>query len=191
MDLSMPVMDGIEAAKKIREFDRDVKIIMLTSNDNDEHIFASFAAGANGYCLKETSPERLMHALETVRDGDLWIDSNIASKVLRNVSTTRTTGETANIAQPGDPSALSKEELDVLHSIVEGLGLSEIAVKVGNRNNRSSVSSIPLWKDSRQVTEPNRRCALFVQARAARYQGGHVLPGMRARVRRRLSRLPV
>ena len=131
MDLSMPVMDGIEAAKKIREFDHDVRIIMLTSNDNDEHIFASFAAGANGYCLKETSPERLMHALETVRDGDLWIDSNIASKVLRNVSTTRTTGDTANIAQPGDPSALSKEELDVLHSIVEGLGLSEIALKVG------------------------------------------------------------
>lgn len=130
LDLSMPMMDGIEAATRIREFDREVKIIMLTSNDNEEHIYASLAAGANGYCLKETKPDRLMNALETVRDGDLWLDSNIASKVLRTLPTKKqsnvTTGE-----QQNESGQLSKDELEVLHLIVEGLDPSEIAFKTG------------------------------------------------------------
>lgn len=128
MDLSMPLMDGIEAARRIREVDRDVKIIMLTSNDNEEHIYASLAAGANGYCLKETKPDRLINALETVREGDLWLDSNIASKVLRGMSNTRQSEAAPKEELP--VGQLTRDELEVLHLIVEGLDITDIAAKL-------------------------------------------------------------
>jgi DNA-binding NarL/FixJ family response regulator len=142
MDLIMPVMDGVEAVRKIRETNRDVKIIMLTSNDNDEHIYASLGAGANGYCLKETKPDRLMTALHTVCQGDLWLDSSIAAKVLRGLpakgpdSPTDTGGQ-----EPGDSSQkLSREELEVLHLIVEGRNADEIGKKL--RKSSSQIKSM-------------------------------------------------
>src|SRR5438105_3291537 len=54
MDIGLPDMDGIEAARKIKSVAGEIKIIMLTSHDNDRDIFAALAAGADGYCLKET-----------------------------------------------------------------------------------------------------------------------------------------
>ncbi len=131
MDLSMPLMDGIEAARKIRETNSDVKIIMLTSTDNEEHIFASLAAGANGYCLKETKPDKLMTALNTVRDGDLWLDSSIAAKVLRGLPA-KSPGSAKDAAgqEPQDGNKLSREELEILHLIVEGRDVEEIAKKL-------------------------------------------------------------
>lgn len=134
MDVSMPNMDGIQASKSIREFDRNVKIVMLTSHDNEEHIFASLAAGANGYCLKETKPDRLLNAMRTVCDGDLWFDSAIASKVLGSMSKNRADKNSSVVntqkEQLPDATLLSQEELDVLHLLVEGLDRTEIAMKV-------------------------------------------------------------
>jgi DNA-binding NarL/FixJ family response regulator len=82
MDVGMPVMDGIEASRKIKEKHGDVEIVMLTSHDNERDIFASLAAGAGGYCLKDVEPERLYSAIRSVRAGDVWLDSTIAGKVL-------------------------------------------------------------------------------------------------------------
>jgi len=129
MDLGMPVLDGVEAARRIRQFDKDVKIIMLTSMDNDEHIHASLSAGVNGYCLKETKPDRLLTALQTVRAGDLWLDSSIASKVLKNITSGRS-DSAFNSGQHQPINALTREQLEVMHLIVEGLNVGEIAVKL-------------------------------------------------------------
>ncbi|HEY9778472.1 MAG TPA: protein kinase [Planktothrix sp.] len=125
MDLSMPVMDGIEAARRIREVDPAVKVIMLTSHDNEEHIHASLAAGANGYCLKETKPERLITALHAVRQGDLWLDSHIAAKALRSVGSGAINGD-----DKVNPNKLTPMDLEVLHLIVEGMTVCEIATKL-------------------------------------------------------------
>lgn len=83
MDVGMPVMDGIEASRLIKGEYPDVGIIMLTSHDNERDIFASLAAGASGYCLKDVEPERLYSAIRSVTAGDVWLDSNIANKVLK------------------------------------------------------------------------------------------------------------
>lgn len=84
MDVGMPVLDGIQAARQIKELRPDVHIIMLTQHDNESDIFASLAAGASGYCLKDVEPERLYTAIRSVNSGDTWLDSSIASKVLKH-----------------------------------------------------------------------------------------------------------
>lgn len=144
MDVGMPIMDGIEASRKIREKHEDVEIVMLTSHDSERDIFASLAAGAGGYCLKDVEPERLYSAIRSVRAGDVWLDSTIASKVLRQYSSAEATTTQAgaatskesptpaasaplNRAQQGLPEPLSPRELEVLALLVEGLSNQEIA----------------------------------------------------------------
>ncbi len=134
MDVGMPVMDGIEASRKIREKHPDTAIVMLTSHDNERDIFASLAAGAGGYCLKDVEPERLYSAIRSVCAGDIWLDSTIASKVLKQYSN----GNTQNMAAEPEKTALSKpnqnlpeplspRELEVLNLLVEGLSNQQIA----------------------------------------------------------------
>ncbi|MBK7749118.1 MAG: response regulator transcription factor [Candidatus Obscuribacter sp.] len=82
MDVGMPVMDGIQAARHIVDESPDVRIIMLTQHDNDSDIMASLAAGASGYCLKDVEPERLYTAIRSVNAGDAWLDATIAGRVL-------------------------------------------------------------------------------------------------------------
>lgn len=86
MDVGMPVMDGIQAASQIVSRDPSMKIIMLTQHDNDADIMASLAAGASGYCLKDVEPDRLYTAIRSVSTGDVWLDSAVASRVLKHYS---------------------------------------------------------------------------------------------------------
>ncbi len=67
MDVGMPIMNGIECCRIIRNLDSKVKVIMLTSHDNERDIFAALGAGANGYCLKDTGFERFHTAIQAVR----------------------------------------------------------------------------------------------------------------------------
>ncbi|CAN5575423.1 response regulator transcription factor [soil metagenome] len=153
MDVGMPVMDGIQAASDIVGRDSSVKIIMLTQHDNDADIMASLAVGASGYCLKDVQPERLYVAIRAVSAGDVWLDSAIASKVLRHYSApfhekrkanSLTPIETEEIKQESKieieltksctdrptPEALSPRELEVIKLIVDGLSNQEISDKL-------------------------------------------------------------
>ncbi len=145
MDVGMPIMDGIEASKLISSSTDGVGIIMLTSHDNERDIFASLAAGASGYCLKDVEPERLYTAIRSVQKGDSWLDSAIAAKVLKQQSAVPhpapaagspigagSTGSGPDVtkAQQGLPEPLSPRELEVLNLLVEGLSNQEIADKL-------------------------------------------------------------
>lgn len=141
MDVGMPVMDGIEAVQKIREQNKDINSIMLTSHDNERDILASLSAGACGYCLKDVEPERLYTAIRSVNEGDVWLDSTVASRVMKAYNTAEVSAKetpepkasqapkvTANHKDlPPAPDALSPREMEVLALIVEGLSNQEIA----------------------------------------------------------------
>lgn len=126
MDVGMPVMDGIESCRIIKSQLPDVKVVMLTSHDSEQDVFAALAAGANGYCLKETDIQRLIIAIRSVFAGDLWLDSAIAEKVLGLVRE-----RSINQSQQRFPHInLSPRELEVLKLIVEGLSNNQIGEKL-------------------------------------------------------------
>ena len=127
MDVGMPVMDGIRAAKIILEKNTNVRVIMLTSHDSEEDIFAALAAGASGYCLKDVNQNRLFTAIRSVFAGDLWLDTAIAGKVVNALSSSRLTWSAGNQGQPNSGDTLSHRELEVLNLLVEGLSNQQIA----------------------------------------------------------------
>jgi len=121
LDVGMPIMDGVEACQQLKLKWPDLKVIMLTSHDDERDIFAALAAGANGYCLKDADFGRLEAAVNAVVRGDLWIDSTIAHKVLRALPKT-----VAGASNQVVYEQLSDRELQVLQLIVEGLSNQEI-----------------------------------------------------------------
>jgi DNA-binding NarL/FixJ family response regulator len=126
LDVGMPVMDGIEACSALKERRSDLKIIMLTSHDDDRDIFAALAAGANGYCLKDADFNRLEAAVNAVICGDLWLDSSIAQKVLNLLPRSKPkSGQRKPIY-----AELSDRESQVLQLIVEGFSNQAIAEKL-------------------------------------------------------------
>lgn len=134
MDIGLPLMDGIEATQKIKSKFPGVRVIMLTSHDNDRDIFAALAAGADGYCLKETPTNQLVLAIKTVADGAAWLDPHIATKVLRaSVVAGLAAVEPGQAAAPAPTKTvqrLSQREVDVLKLVVEGLSNQAIAERL-------------------------------------------------------------
>ncbi len=140
MDVGMPVMDGIEASRRILSAQPEIRIIMLTQHDNDSDILASLAAGASGYCLKDVAPERLYTAIRAVSSGDAWLDASIASRVLKHYTAqlpskhveTEVPNKAAVLVEMDRPLAepLSPRELEVLTLIVDGLSNQDIADKL-------------------------------------------------------------
>lgn len=78
MDIGMPQMDGITATQAIKAKFPNLKVVMLTSRQFSEEIYAALGAGADAYCMKDITTERLIHVLETVIDGAVWLDPTIA-----------------------------------------------------------------------------------------------------------------
>ena len=147
MDIGLIEIDGIEATKKIKEANPNIKIIMLTSHESEREILASLASGADGYCLKDTPPEQLFTAIESVYEGNAWLSSQVAEKVLRNfygkdisqIKQADFANKSSNV-QPNNDSRtgrtyiptvpLSERELEVLKLIVDGKSNQEIGNKL-------------------------------------------------------------
>lgn len=85
MDIDMPGINGIDAVKKIREFDKQVQIIMLTVFDDNTHVFDAMYAGANGYLLKKYVSDKLIHAIREVLDGGAPMSPSIARMIISNM----------------------------------------------------------------------------------------------------------
>jgi DNA-binding NarL/FixJ family response regulator len=132
MDIGLPHVDGIEATSAIKQALPQTRVIMLTSHDNDRDIFAALAAGADGYCLKETASSQLALAIRTVSEGAAWLDPGIASRVLRasvqaGLPVTPKPGERE---EGKNASRLSQREIEVLKLVVDGMSNQEIAEKL-------------------------------------------------------------
>jgi DNA-binding NarL/FixJ family response regulator len=122
MDVRMPVMDGLEATRRILA-DRavPVKVVMLTTFDLDEYVYAALLAGASGFLLKETRPEVLADAVRTVAGGEALL----APAVLRRLVARHAV--TAASADPGRLAVLTEREVAVLRQIGRGCSNRDIA----------------------------------------------------------------
>lgn len=131
MDIAMPVMDGIEAARETRKASPDTKIIMLTSHTSDEEIFAALGAGANGYCLKHISSTDLAAVIRTVAGGAVWLDPGIANRVLCHLATgEQNNSERKSAKAKSGEASLSPREKEVLSLVAEGMSNAQIAAKL-------------------------------------------------------------
>jgi DNA-binding NarL/FixJ family response regulator len=124
MDLKMPVMNGVEAIRQIRQVFPEVKIIVLTTYDEDEWVFDAIRAGASGYLLKDTPRGDLIKAIRGTMAGKTYVDPSVAGKVLQQA--------TDNQTQPASLIAakLSERELEVLRLLAKGLNNKEISERL-------------------------------------------------------------
>jgi len=139
MDLGLPNLNGIEATKKIRSKNKDVKIIILTSHNDEKEVLDSLKAGANAYCSKEINPSRLVEVVHSVLEGASWFDPSIAHVVLKAA-----TSSTATETPTKNDYGLTSREAQILKLITQGYSNNEIAKElfVSINTTKAHVASI-------------------------------------------------
>lgn len=125
MDIGMPILDGISATQRIKQQYPEVKVIILTSLKEGDLVYASLAARADAYCMKDIKTERLLQVLEMVRDGAIWLDPAIARMVMSALPITLP--QKSSISRERYNVELTEREREVLSFIVDGLSNKEIA----------------------------------------------------------------
>jgi DNA-binding NarL/FixJ family response regulator len=123
MDIEMPKMNGIEATEAVKNKYPQIKIIMLTVFDNDENIFKSIKAGADGYLLKEVNPEELHNAIKETLNGGAAMTPSIALKTLKLLREPVVFDNSI----PRDEVVLTTREIEVLEQLSKGLKYNAIA----------------------------------------------------------------
>src|SRR5438067_246541 len=111
MDVRMPDLDGIAATREILATSPEVKVVILTTFEQDDHIFGALAAGASGFLLKRTRPEDLIAAVHTVAAGDSLLSPSVTRTVIERVAHQPPPSATANLDE------LTPRERDVLELI--------------------------------------------------------------------------
>lgn len=122
MDLRMPVMDGLEATQHIMQRPPAPRVLVVTTFDQDEHVFGALKAGASGFILKDTPPERLLDAVRVVARGESLLDPDITRRLIE--------AYVRHVPAPLPHSALAGltvRELEVLEQVALGRSNTEIA----------------------------------------------------------------
>lgn len=118
MDIGLPRLDGVAATQQIKAAFPEVRVVVLTSHTTETEVIAALSSGADAYCIKGASVDRLLSAIAAAQDGATYLDPQIARQVMNNLKPPSPTGNTVQ---------LSERELEVLKLMVEGYSNPEIA----------------------------------------------------------------
>ena len=136
LDINMPNKNGLDTLKEIKESDLDIKVIMLTVHNETDYLMKAVEIGSNGYVLKDSGSAELIHAINTVMDGDSYIQPDMipmlnSKMVVRNKDKEKI-------------KELTRREMEVLVLVSEGMFNKEIADKldISERTVKNHISSI-------------------------------------------------
>jgi len=151
MDLSMPIVDGIQATERIKIEGYPVKVMILTSFYDQDHILPAIEAGAAGYYLKDSDPDELVSAIRKIYNGEKQFHSKVTTQLV-SVLTGKTEPKKEDILQ----DKLTKREIDVLKEITRGKSNKEIASSlfITEKTVKTHVSNIlakTLFQDRTQL----------------------------------------
>ena len=124
MDLKMPVMNGVEAIRQIRAKNPEVKVLVLTTYDDDEWLFDAINAGAAGYLLKDTPRDEVIKVIRGTVAGKVYLDPSVAGRVLEQVSNQSTQPLTTITDK------LTEREIEVLRLLAKGSNNKDIAERL-------------------------------------------------------------
>lgn len=139
MDLGLPGINGIEGTRRIKQENKDIKVVVLTSHNDVQEVLNSLKAGTNAYCSKEINPTSLINVVRSVLDGASWFDPSIAHIVLEAAA------QASQIeTKPEKDYGLTTRETQILKLITEGYSNNEIANKlfVSINTTKAHVASI-------------------------------------------------
>ncbi len=138
MDIRMPRMDGLEAIRHLCAEHTEIRVIMLTTFDLDEHVYAALAAGANGFLLKDAPASQLVQAIRVVNEGQALLAPSVTRRLISRFVDAQPT------AKPYLPADLTSRETEVLTLMAQGLSNSEIAARlfVGDATIKTHVARV-------------------------------------------------
>jgi DNA-binding NarL/FixJ family response regulator len=130
LDLLMPLMDGVEATRKILEKNPSSHILILTSFGEDDHVFPAIRAGAQGYLLKDIQPHDLVQAIRETYQGKAQLHPDVARRLMNAVSGVAPIMDEKPVPLDDESSGLTEREQEVLEYIAQGFTNREIALKM-------------------------------------------------------------
>ena len=130
MDVRMPVLDGVEATRLIVAGDDRVRVIILTTFDLDEYVYAGLRAGASGFLLKDSPPAELLAAIRTVAAGDAVVDPRVTRRLLTSFAHRLPVAGRVRPKHADRLSALTEREREVHQLVAGGLSNNEIAERL-------------------------------------------------------------